>query len=567
MKKEWWHKSVVYQIYPKSFYDSNGDGIGDIRGIIEKLDYLKELGIDIVWLSPVYKSPMHDNGYDISDYYSINPQFGTMRDMDTLIEEASKLGIGIMMDMVINHTSDEHPWFVESRSSRDNPKRNWYIWRDGKSSGGGGAVKREPPNNWESFFTGSAWQFDEKSGQYYLHLFSPKQPDLNWENPDVRREIYKIMRWWLDKGIKGIRLDAVDLISKPEVYLDGKEEMKIKGMELWANGPKLHAYLQEMNEAVFSRYDIVTVGETSFADTEKAIIFSSSEGKELNMVFQFEHMGIDNNGMEKWIKVPLNLTKLKDVFGRWQIRLHGKGWNSLYWNNHDQPRIVSRFGNEEKEYRVKSAKMLATALHFMQGTPFIYQGEELGMTNQKFDSIDEFDDIDSINYYNRAIGELGISEEEALKRISWVSRDNARTPMQWSSKKNGGFSPGMPWLKINQNYKYINSEESLSDKDSVFYYYRELIRLRRNSRYSDIIAYGDFRQFYEKSNNLFVYLRSFSDERILVICNFFKEDISFAMPEELDGYRISVLMSNYSDRKVFTEYRIRSYESLVLYLE
>ncbi len=556
----WWHKSVVYQVYPKSFYDSNGDGIGDLGGVISKLDYLEMLGIDILWLSPVYTSPMDDNGYDISDYYAIAPQFGTIDDMDRLIVEAAKRGIAIMMDIVVNHTSDEHPWFIESRSSIHNPKRDWYIWRDG-------ATATLPPNNGESFFTGSAWERDEKTGQYYMHLFSKKQPDLNWKNPEVREEVYRMIRWWLDRGIKGVRLDAIDLISKPEKCINGNEGNNINGMEHWANGPDIDTYLREMNREVFSSYDVVTVGETSFADTKRAVAFTSPESKEMDMIFQFEHMHIDHGGEKgKWERVPLILVKLKSVLSRWQMELYGKGWNSLYWCNHDQPRIVSRFGNDESRYRVQSAKMLAAALHLMQGTPFVYQGEEIGMTNTLFDSIEDYDDIDTLNYYKKAVCEQGIEKEEVLQKIHWASRDNARTPMQWSGAKNGGFTTGVPWLKVNPNYRRINVTNALMDKDSVFYFYRELIRLRRNSPYSDLIAYGDYRQFYENAESVFVYLRTLGDKRILVICSFVKNEVAFTLPGELEGYKVSVILANYPDKKEPVKRMLRPYECVVVEL-
>ncbi len=556
MNKMWWHKSVVYQVYPKSFYDSNSDGIGDLPGIIKKLDYLAILGIDILWLSPVCVSPMYDNGYDVSDYYAIAPQFGTLEDMDRLIGEAAKRGIAIMMDIVVNHTSDEHPWFIESRSSITNPKRDWYIWRDG-------ATEKLPPTNWESFFTGSAWELDEKTGQYYLHLFGRRQPDLNWENPLVRDEVYRMMRWWLDKGIKGIRLDAIDLISKPERYYDGKDGNTIRGMELWANGPNIDTYLKEMNREVFSLYDVVTVGETSFADTKRAVAFSSPERKEMDMIFQFEHLNLDHEEIDKWERIPLDLVKLKRVMSRWQTELHGKGWNSLYWCNHDQPRIVSRFGSTDPRYRVQSAKMLAAALHLMQGTPFIYQGEEIGMTNAAFDSIEEYNDIDTLNYYTKAVEEHGIERKEALKKINRVSRDNARTPMQWSDEKNGGFTSAEPWLKVNPNCRSINVASALQDKDSVFYFYRKLVQLRRHSPYSDLIAYGDYREFCENNEAVFVYLRTLRDKRILVICSFVEYEVPFSLPFEFKHYKVSVILTNYSDRRELENGMLRPYESIV----
>ncbi len=560
MEKKWWHKSVIYQVYPRSFYDSNGDGIGDIRGIIEKLDYLEELGIDILWLSPVYKSPMDDNGYDISDYYSIATEFGTLEDMENLITEAKRHGIKIMMDIVVNHTSDEHPWFIESRSSLDNPKRNWYIWRNASPDGG-------PPNNWGSFFTRSAWEFDEKTGQYYLHLFSKKQPDLNWENSEVRYEIFKMIKWWIDKGIAGLRLDAINVLSKPRDFRHGSSDFPVTGMDLWVNGPEIHKYIREINEKVFSLTDVVTVGETSMVTPEIAVEYTSPERKELDMVFQFEHISVDSGESGKWDKIPLNLVKLKEIFSRWQHGLYEKGWNSLYWNNHDQPRVISRFGSEDDEYRELSAKMLATALHLMQGTPFIYQGEEIGMTNAKFETINEYNDIDTHNYYDIAINDLGIPEDRVMEQIGMMSRDNARTPMQWSSATNGGFTTGKPWLKVNPGYKTINAEEAMADQNSIFHYYKELIYLRKESQLSDIIVYGEFKLILESNENVFAYLRVLEKRKLLVICNFFGNTEYLSFPDEIASSMAVPVMSNYSDSSSSLDNCIlRPYESMILEL-
>ena len=447
MERKWWHSSVVYQIYPRSFNDSNGDGIGDINGIREKLDYLKELGIDVIWLSPVYKSPNDDNGYDISDYCDIMDEFGTMDDMEKLLKEANEKGIKILMDLVVNHTSDEHKWFIEAKKSKDNEYRDYYIWRD--------SVDGHEPNDLGSCFSGSAWQYDETTGQYYLHLFSKKQPDLNWENENVRNEVYKMMNFWIDKGIGGFRMDVIDLIGKvPDEMITG-------------NGPKLHDYLQEMNKAALEGHDLLTVGETWGATPEIAKLYSNPKRKELSMVFQFEHIGLDQiEGKEKWDVKPLDLLDLKKVLSKWQTELEGEGWNSLFWNNHDLPRIVSRWGND-REYRVESAKMLATLLHGMKGTPYIYQGEELGMTNVRFEDINEYNDIETLNMYKDRISK-GYSHDEIMASIYAKGRDNARTPMQWDSTENAGFTTGKPWLKVNKNYKFINAEDCLQDKDSIF---------------------------------------------------------------------------------------------------
>ena len=443
MERQWWHSSVVYQIYPRSFNDSNGDGIGDINGIREKLDYLKELGIDVIWLSPVYKSPNDDNGYDISDYCDIMDEFGTMEDMDNLLKEANEKGIKILMDLVVNHTSDEHKWFIEAKKSKDNEYRDYYIWRD--------PVEGHEPNELGSCFSGSAWQYDETTGQYYLHLFSKKQPDLNWENEKVRNEVYKMMNFWVDKGIGGFRMDVIDLIGKvPDKMITG-------------NGPKLHDYLQEMNKAALEGNDLLTVGETWGATPEVAKLYSNPERHELSMVFQFEHIGLDQiEGKEKWDLKPLELLELKKVLSKWQTELEGQGWNSLFWNNHDLPRIVSRWGND-KEYRVLSAKMLATLLHGMKGTPYIYQGEELGMTNVRFEDINEYNDIESLNMYKDRISK-GYTHEEIMESIYAKGRDNARTPMQWDNSENAGFTTGKPWLSINENYEVINAKQCLEDE-------------------------------------------------------------------------------------------------------
>ena len=538
MERQWWHSSVVYQIYPRSFNDSNGDGIGDINGIREKLDYLKELGIDVIWLSPVYKSPNDDNGYDISDYCDIMDEFGTMEDMDNLLREANDRGIKIVMDLVVNHTSDEHKWFIEAKNSKDNEYRDYYIWRD--------AVNGHEPNGLGSCFSGSAWQYDETTGQYYLHLFSKKQPDLNWKNEKVRNEVYKMMNFWVDKGIGGFRMDVIDLIGKvPDEMVTG-------------NGPKLHDYLQEMNKAALDGNDLLTVGETWGATPEVAKLYSNPERKELSMVFQFEHIGLDQiEGKEKWDLKNLELLDLKKVLSKWQTELEGQGWNSLFWNNHDLPRIVSRWGND-KEYRIESAKMLATLLHGMKGTPYIYQGEELGMTNVRFDDINDYNDIESLNMYKDRLSK-GYSHNEIMESIYAKGRDNARTPMQWDDSENAGFTTGTPWLAVNKNYDKINAKQCLQDENSIFNHYKKLIDIRKNN---DTIIYGDYKLLCEDDENIFAYVRELNGDKILVVCNFYDKDVEFKF--EGDFNYSKVLLSNYNDSsKMIEKLKLRPYEAVM----
>ena len=538
MERQWWHSSVVYQIYPRSFNDSNGDGIGDINGIREKLDYLKELGIDVIWLSPVYKSPNDDNGYDISDYCDIMDEFGTMEDMDNLLKEANERGIKILMDLVVNHTSDEHKWFIEAKKSKDNEYRDYYIWRD--------PVDGHEPNDLGSCFSGSAWQYDETTGQYYLHLFSKKQPDLNWENEKVRNEVYKMMNFWVDKGIGGFRMDVIDLIGKvPDEMITG-------------NGPKLHEYLQEMNKAALEGNDLLTVGETWGATPEVAKLYSNPERKELSMVFQFEHIGLDQiEGKEKWDLKPLELLALKEVLSKWQTELEGQGWNSLFWNNHDLPRIVSRWGND-KEYRIESAKMFATLLHGMKGTPYIYQGEELGMTNIRFEDIDDYKDIESLNMYKDRLSK-GYTHEEIMESIYAKGRDNGRTPMQWDNSENAGFTTGTPWIAVNKNYNEINAKQCLEDENSVFHHYRKLIDIRKNN---DTIIYGDYTLLCPEDKNIFAYTRELNGDKILVVCNFYDKEVTFSF----DGYfnHADILLSNYKDSSTLIErLSLRPYEAIM----
>ncbi|PRX27437.1 oligo-1,6-glucosidase/glucan 1,6-alpha-glucosidase [Orenia metallireducens] len=542
MERKWWHEAVVYQIYPRSFKDTTGNGVGDLRGIIEKLDYLEKLGVDVIWLSPVYKSPMDDNGYDISDYRDIAAEFGTMEDMDELIAQAKERGIKIIMDLVVNHTSDEHPWFIEASKSKDNPYRDYYIWRDPKDGG--------VPNNIPSIFSGPAWEYDEETEQYYFHLFSKRQPDLNWENPQVQKEIHQMMNFWLEKGIGGFRMDVIDLIGK-------EVDQKIT-----SNGPRLHPLLQEMNQATFGNYDVLTVGETWGATPEIAKLYSDPERNELSMIFQFEHMTLDWDDEEgKWSPKPLDFKKLKKVLSKWQTELKGQGWNSLFWNNHDLPRIVSRWGNDQ-EYRVESAKMLATLLHFMQGTPYIYQGEEIGMTNVKYESIDDYNDIEILNFYRDNL-KRGYTHQQMMEAIWQNGRDNARTPIQWDDSENAGFTVGTPWLKVNPNYTEVNVQEALNNHDSIFYYYQKLIRLRKEN---DVIVYGDYQLLLEDDDSIFVYTRNLADEQILVIVNFFKAEAEFILPEDISFDNKELLISNYEvdedesiDKVELKPYEARAY--------
>ncbi len=515
MKKAWWKESVVYQIYPRSYQDSNGDGIGDLQGIISRLPYLKWLGVDVIWLSPIYKSPNDDNGYDISDYQDIMTEFGTMEDFDKLLEEAHNQGLKIMLDLVVNHSSDEHKWFIESRKSIDNPYRDYYIWREGKDG--------KEPNNWGGSFGGSAWQYDEATNMYYLHTFSKKQPDLNWDNQVLRNEVFSMMTWWLDKGVDGFRMDVINMISKDTTFPDGNSEGRLYGdfTPYVMNGPHVHEYLQEMNEKVLSKYDVITVGEAPAVSVEDAKKYAGFDTKELNMVFQFEHMCVDEGDYGKWTKHPLDLVKLKQIFTKWQAGLDGIGWNSLYWNNHDQPRIVSRWGND-KNYHEKSAKMLGTCLHMLQGTPYIYQGEEIGMTNVDFTSIEQYRDIECLNQYDDFVTKIGMDKTEAFERIKKSSRDNARTPMQWNASSNAGFTIGNPWIEVNPNYVDINVEKQMEDKNSILYYYKNLISFRKAN---EIVVYGSYEPLLENDSNIFAYKRTLEDKQLYVLCNFTDKEV------------------------------------------
>lgn len=553
MNKTWWKESVVYQIYPRSFCDSNGDGIGDLKGIQSKLDYLKELGINVIWMSPVYKSPNDDNGYDISDYQDIMTEFGTMEDFDELLAAAHERGIRIVMDLVVNHTSDEHPWFIESRSSKENPKRDYYIWRD--------AVDGHEPNNWGSAFSGSAWEWDEKTQMYYLHCFSKKQPDLNWENPKVRDDVFAMMDWWCRKGIDGFRMDVISMISKKDGLPDVPTDGGLYGNCMYGtcNGPHVHEYLQEMNQRVLSKYDLMTVGECAGVTIEEAKKYANAEGTELNMVFQFEHTSLDSGTMDKWCKKPIPLQELKANLSKWENELEGKAWNSLYFCNHDQPRIVSRLGDDSP----LSAKCIATVLHMMQGTPYVYQGEELGMTNCPFGSIENYRDLESINAYHE-LTEAGLRQpEELLECIAYKSRDNARTPMQWNSSKNGGFTEGTPWIMVNPNYKEINAEQEMADPDSVFHYYQHLIALRRSSSWSDIIVYGHYELLAPENPQVFAYTREYKGRKLLVICNLSSEKVSFEIPDSVSWTQADRLIGNYKYQELARKTELRPWEAEV----
>ena len=554
MEKKWWKESVVYQIYPKSFKDSNGDGIGDIRGIIQKLDYLKELGVNVLWISPMLESPQDDNGYDISDYRRIYKEYGTMEDYEELLSEAHKRDIRILMDLVVNHTSDEHNWFVESRKSKDNPYRDYYIWKD--------PVNGKEPNNWGGAFGGSAWEYDPQTQMYYLHLFSKKQPDLNWENEKVRQEVYDMMTFWCEKGIDGFRMDVISMISKDQAFPDGEMNNSLYGDfgPYCVHGPRVHEFLQEMNREVLSRYDIMTVGETSGVTIEEAQKYAGEAGKELNMVFQFEHVDNGSGDYGKWTTEKYDFKEFKRIMIKWQEELQGKAWNSLFLGNHDQPRSVSRFGNDNPAYRETSAKMLATCLHMMQGTPYVYQGEELGMTNVYFDKLEDYRDIESINFFTE-LTEAGLmTPEYMMKCLMLRSRDNARTPMQWDDSAQAGFTDGESWIKVNPNYKEINAAQQLEDPNSIFHYYQKLIRLRKEK---DIIVYGEFEPIYRDDEQIFAYIRRQKQEKLLTVCNFSDKNAGMEIPEEFKG--AECLITNL-DRTVF-EGRIvlKPYEAFVLY--
>ena len=536
MNKQWWKEAVIYQIYPRSFNDASGDGIGDISGIIDKLDYIKSLGVDVVWLCPIYESPNDDNGYDISDYYNIMTEFGTMADFDRMLAEMKKRDLKLLMDLVANHTSDEHPWFVESRSSKDNPKRDYYIWRQGKNG--------DPPNNWQSYFSGNAWTHDPTTDEYYLHLFTKKQPDLNWDNKKVRQEIYDIMRFWLDKVINGFRMDVISVISKRNYndtpYKDFWETVN----KVYANGPRVHEFLKEMYENVLSHYNVMSVGEGSGIDIENAIKYVGEERKELNMVFHFDIMTMDHGPEGKFDYRKYDFVQFKKIYRKWDERLKNNGWNSIFLGNHDFPRMISRFGNDE-EYWVESAKALAMLLMTMRGTPYIYQGDEIGMTNVAFPSITDYRDVETLNAY-RVIEKENSNIEKMLKAIHVQGRDNARTPVHWNNEPMAGFTSGEPWINVNPNYKKINVAKQEKDPDSILNFYREMVAFRKHH---PTLVYGDFSMIQEENNRVFAYLREDEENQYLVIINFSDEENTFELDDQLDMSKAVLAVSNYPEPK------------------
>lgn len=551
---KWFQDSVVYQIYPRSFQDSNSDGIGDLNGISQRLPYLKKLGVDVLWLNPIYKSPDVDNGYDIADYETIQPVYGAMSDFNKLLAQIHENGLKLVMDLVVNHTSDQHKWFQESKKSRDNPYADYYIWRD--------PVDGHEPNNWGSAFSGPAWTYVPERGQYYLHLFATGQPDLNWENPQVRQEVYSLMRFWLDKGVDGFRMDVINFISKPVGLPDAPQEGGSAYGDSFAivsGGPRLDEFLREMNRKVLSKYDVMTVGEMPDSTPEEAINYTNLDGTELNMIFQFQHVNLGGNPdprLGKWNDQPVKLSELKEALSRWQVELDGKAWNSLYWGNHDQPRVVSRFGSDQPEYRELSAKMLATTLHMMQGTPYVYEGEELGMTNVHFKELSEYEDIESINAYHQLVEkERVVAPEQMLEYLSFMSRDNSRTPMQWSAEKNAGFTDGAkPWYGLNPNYRQINAENELKQEGSVFYYYQKLIKMRHDS---ELIRYGSYELLDPDDEEVFAYKRHYKGQTLLVISNFTADTLE----RDYEQDQGELVLANYSERqeRSFKPYETRVY--------
>lgn len=553
--ESWWKTATIYQIYPKSFCDSGSKGTGDIRGIISKLDYLKHLGVDAIWLTPVYQSPMVDNGYDISDYYAINPQFGTMDDFDTLLAEAHQLGIRIIMDIVVNHTSTEHHWFQSALGDKNSPYRDYYIWKD--------PVDGTEPNNWQSKFGGNAWELDDATGQYYLHLFAKEQADLNWENPVVREEVKEVISFWADKGVDGFRLDVINLISKQQ---DFPSDDIGDGRRFYTDGPRVHEYLQEISEAVFQKYGSVTVGEMSSTTLEHCQQYSSLDGKELSMVFNFHHLKVDYPDGEKWTKAPFDFIQLKQIFNHWQTGLNGKGWGALFWCNHDQPRVVSRLG-DDKQYRVESAKMLAASVHMMQGTPYVYQGEEIGMTNPGYTEISQYRDVESTNMYDIMVNRDYVSHEEMMAILAQKSRDNSRTPMQWNSQKHAGFTEGTPWLEVAQNYSEINAEAVVADLNSVFYFYKRLIELRKQV---PVITDGRYEDLLPEHQRIFAYARQNDKQTLLCINNYYVEEVECVLPERFELSKAKNLLSNYqnSASAVASNHQVlRPYETRILLIE
>jgi trehalose-6-phosphate hydrolase len=558
MAEPWWKKAVVYQIYPKSFYDTTGNGVGDLQGIIAKLDYLKDLGVDVLWLTPIYESPQKDNGYDISDYFNIYEQYGTMEDFDSLLEEAHKRDLKIIMDIVVNHSSTEHAWFKDAVKSKSSRYRDYYIWKDPKPDG-------SEPTNWESKFGGSAWKYNEETGQYYLHLFDVTQADLNWENEKLRQEVYDMMHFWFKKGVDGFRLDVINLISKDQGFPDDDGTVPPgDGRRFYTDGPRIHEFLQEMNKEVFSKYDAMTVGEMSSTTIENCIKYSNPERNELSMTFNFHHLKVDYPNGDKWTVADFDFHALKHILSKWQVEMHkGGGWNALFWCNHDQPRIVSRYGNDQ-EYHRESAKAMATAIHMMQGTPYIYQGEEIGMTNPYFESIEEYRDVESLNIFKMKKAQ-GVPEKEILRILQSKSRDNSRTPVQWTDGQHAGFTSGTPWIPTARNYPEINVASALADNDSVFYHYKKLVSLRKEY---DIITYGDYELILEDHPEIFAYIRNGQEEKLLVVTNFYGKETQFVLPETIDadGYEAEVLLSNYDSNADFKSVSLRPYESIIYHL-
>ncbi|USD64671.1 alpha,alpha-phosphotrehalase [Vibrio sp. SCSIO 43136] len=550
---DWWRTATIYQIYPKSFCDSGSRGTGDIQGIISKLDYLKNLGVDALWLTPVYQSPMIDNGYDISDYYAINPDFGSMEDFDELLAKAHQRGIRIIMDIVVNHTSTEHHWFQSALGDKNSPYRDYYIWKD--------PIDGHEPNNWQSKFGGNAWALDEATGQYYLHLFAKEQADLNWENPKVRAEVKEVISFWAEKGVDGFRLDVINLISKQQ---DFPSDRQGDGRRFYTDGPRVHEYLQEISDSVFQKYGSVTVGEMSSTTLEHCQQYSDVSGKELSMVFNFHHLKVDYPNGDKWTKAPFDFIQLKQIFNHWQTGLNGKGWGALFWCNHDQPRVVSRLGNDT-QYRVESAKMLAASVHMMQGTPYIYQGEEIGMTNPGYTTLEQYRDVESINMYQIMVKDLGISHQDMMDILQQKSRDNSRTPMQWDSSSHAGFTQGTPWLEVAANYPTINAKDAVADKNSVFYFYKELIKLRKAI---PVITSGDYTDLMPDHPSVFAYRRQSQSQILICLNNYYDQEVVVCVDEQVESGRY--LIGNYQDiemQVVTREQVLRPYETRTILIE
>ncbi|WP_135384133.1 alpha,alpha-phosphotrehalase [Vibrio tasmaniensis] len=553
--ESWWKTATIYQIYPKSFCDSGSKGTGDIKGIISKLDYLKHLSVDAIWLTPVYASPMIDNGYDISDYYAINPQFGTMEDFDLLLSEAHQRGIRIVMDIVVNHTSTDHAWFQSALGDKNSPYRDYYIWKD--------PVKGQAPTNWQSKFGGNAWELDEATGQYFLHLFAKEQADLNWENPAVREEVKDVISFWAEKGVDGFRLDVINLISKQQ---DFPNDDIGDGRRFYTDGPRVHEYLKEISEAVFQKYGSVTVGEMSSTTLEHCQQYSNVDNSELSMVFNFHHLKVDYTNGEKWTNAPFDFLQLKSIFNHWQTGLNGKGWGALFWCNHDQPRVVSRLGNDQ-QYRVESAKMLAASVHMMQGTPYIYQGEEIGMTNPGYTDISQYRDVESTNMYDIMVNRDGVAHQDMMAILAQKSRDNSRTPMQWNSEPYAGFSQAQPWLDVANNYTEINAEQALEDKDSVFYFYKALIELRKQL---PVITHGSYKDLMPEHPSIFAYVRESEGQTLLCINNYYGKEAECVLPERFEMAKAKSLLSNYqvSESLVASHHQVlRPYETRILLIE